>query len=69
MKMLTVRGSWVSSQAEMQELTKILARRGVHPELTDMRCFGSSNPRHSPRRIHRTLLSASTHLSMSPHRC
>jgi threonine dehydrogenase-like Zn-dependent dehydrogenase len=31
-KMLTVRGSWVSSQAEMQELTSILSRRGVHPE-------------------------------------
>lgn len=31
-KMLTVQGSWVSSQAEMQEITTILARRGVHPE-------------------------------------
>lgn len=31
-KMATVRGSWVSSMAEMQELTRILARRDVHPE-------------------------------------
>jgi threonine dehydrogenase-like Zn-dependent dehydrogenase len=31
-KMLTIRGSWVSSQAEMQELTILLARRGLHPD-------------------------------------
>lgn len=31
-KMLTIRGSWVSSQAEMQELTEILARRDIHPD-------------------------------------
>lgn len=30
-KMLTIRGSWVSSQAEMQELASILARRDLHP--------------------------------------
>ena len=31
-KMLTIRGSWVSSMAEMQELTTMLARRDLHPE-------------------------------------
>ncbi|WP_167131164.1 zinc-binding dehydrogenase [Paramicrobacterium chengjingii] len=31
-KMLTIRGSWVSSQAQMQELTSVLARRDLHPE-------------------------------------
>ncbi len=31
-KLLTISGSWVSSQAEMQELTEILARRDIHPD-------------------------------------
>ncbi|MCW4457676.1 zinc-binding dehydrogenase [Microbacterium sp. MPKO10] len=31
-KMLTIQGSWVSSQAEMQELTSVLAQRDLHPE-------------------------------------
>jgi threonine dehydrogenase-like Zn-dependent dehydrogenase len=32
-KMLTVRGSWVSSEGEMQELAELLARRNLHPEV------------------------------------
>lgn len=31
-KCLTIRGSWVSSLAEMEDVTRILAARGVHPE-------------------------------------
>jgi threonine dehydrogenase-like Zn-dependent dehydrogenase len=31
-KLLTLRGSWVSSIAEMEELTQHLARRGMHPD-------------------------------------
>lgn len=31
-KQMTVRGSWVSSIAEMEELTRYLASRDVHPE-------------------------------------
>lgn len=31
-KMLTLRGSWVSSQGEMQELATMLARRDLHPQ-------------------------------------
>ena len=32
-KQLTVRGSWVSSQAEMQECADLLARRALHPDV------------------------------------
>ena len=32
-KQLTLRGSWVSSQAEMQECADLLARRKLHPEV------------------------------------
>jgi threonine dehydrogenase-like Zn-dependent dehydrogenase len=42
-KMLTIRGSWVSSQAEMQELTGILARRKVHPDSLVTRTFDLSH--------------------------
>ncbi|GAA1686577.1 zinc-binding dehydrogenase [Microbacterium lacus] len=31
-KLLTVRGSWVSSMAEMEEVTRLLARTGIHPD-------------------------------------
>jgi threonine dehydrogenase-like Zn-dependent dehydrogenase len=41
-KLLTIRGSWVSSQAEMQELTQILARRGLHPDALVTKTFSLS---------------------------
>ena len=44
-KMLTVRGSWVSSQGEMQELAELLARRELHPEvLVTHRCSLAEAP-------------------------
>jgi len=42
-KMLTVRGSWVSSMAEMQQLTEMLARRALHPDSLVARTFDISD--------------------------
>jgi threonine dehydrogenase-like Zn-dependent dehydrogenase len=50
-KMLTVRGSWVSSQGEMQELAELLARRELHPEVLVTHRFGLEEAPEAYRRF------------------